>query len=461
MNVFWETVTSPLLDILKPKTIVEIGVKRGKNTKNLLEYCRQNEAVLHAIDPLPEVDEYAWQQQYGGHLIFHRSLSLGALPHIRSMDMVLIDGDHNWYTVFTELKLIEKHAENEKRAFPLVLLHDVGWPYGRRDLYYGPENIPADFRKPYQKKGMTPDSTELMPSGGLNSNLNNAIYEHTPQNGVCTAVEDFMKETDLQLEFVTLPAYHGLGLLFLSGLRQHPGYSQFVDLLTAAHPLLKMLDQIEKTRILQAVEKVELNIKERELESDLRNKSNTIHKLQEELLSSEKRFDSYCEKVGRQQLQCVLLLNLEQGITQLLENPRWKIGCFLAFFRQWKRIKPGSIASMEQIFQKLLSWQPDPGQVESEINRFNNWIGELEKHFNKLISSKRWKMGNRVASFANRLLGRRYVNPEPQQVRSVRELFIRWKRLTGYKARRSYADVSGFISPEEAMGEPYTLRPPI
>ena len=32
-------------------------------------------------------------------------------------------------------------------------MHDVGWPYGRRDLYYAPEQIPEEFRQPYRRAG--------------------------------------------------------------------------------------------------------------------------------------------------------------------------------------------------------------------------------------------------------------------------------------------------------------------
>lgn len=468
MNVFWETIIRPLLEILQPKTIVEIGAETGKNTRNILEYCRQNDAVLHAIDPLPGFDVAAWQEQYGRHLIFHRSLSLDVLPLMRHMDAVLIDGDHNWYTVSSELKLIEKYTEKEKRPFPLVLIHDVGWPYGRRDLYYNPDNIPPAFLKPYQKKGIKPDSPELAPSGGLNAHLNNAIYENDLQNGVLTAVEDFLNETALQLEFVTLPPYYGLGILFLSELRQNPAYSQFIDLLTTAHPLLKILEHTEKTRLLLAVKKAELKIKTQELKDDLKSRDNSIEEIQAVLRDREKsieelqfKFESYCRKVEKLHQQCMLLVNLEQRITRLLENPRWKIGCFLAFLKQWKKKKPGSLVKIELVFHQFHRRQPICEQIDGDIQELAKWILELEHNFNSIINSKRWKMGDRVVSFANRLLLKRYVNPEPQPVRSVRELFAHWKRSTGHETKGLFINFSAPVSPEEAMGEPYTLRPPL
>ena len=38
MYYFWDTVIQPVLEILQPKTIVEIGSDQGHNTENLLEY---------------------------------------------------------------------------------------------------------------------------------------------------------------------------------------------------------------------------------------------------------------------------------------------------------------------------------------------------------------------------------------------------------------------------------------
>jgi hypothetical protein len=67
-------------------------------------------------------------------------------------DCILIDGDHNWYTVYHELKMIEqKHLLSPGGA---ILLHDVIWPYARRDMYYQPEKIPAEFRHPHAKRGI-------------------------------------------------------------------------------------------------------------------------------------------------------------------------------------------------------------------------------------------------------------------------------------------------------------------
>ena len=87
-------------------------------------------------------------------------------------------------------------ADAARRAgafLPVMVMHDVGWPYGRRDLYYEPEQIPAEFRQPYDQRGMGRARKKLLPKGGggLNPWMNNAETEGGPRNGVMTALDDF------------------------------------------------------------------------------------------------------------------------------------------------------------------------------------------------------------------------------------------------------------------------------
>lgn len=94
----------------------------------------------------------------------------------------------------------------------MVLLHDVCWPYARRDLYYDPATIPEEFRHKYAQKGLIPGRKDAL-DYGLNSGMHNAIHEGGPKNGVLTAVEDFMIETDEPMHFHSVPAFHGYGIL--------------------------------------------------------------------------------------------------------------------------------------------------------------------------------------------------------------------------------------------------------
>jgi len=212
MNRFWNSIILPILKRIKAKYLVEIGSEVGVNTINILEYCLEFDGHMTSIDPFPLFDIKEFKDKYGDKFEIYKDLSLNVLPHLNDYDAILIDGDHNWYTVYNELKLIEQNFKGEK--FPLVFLHDIGWPYARRDLYYNPENIPEEYRQPYEKKGMYPGKSELEEESGLNYFLNNAVRDNTSKNGVLTAVEDFIHHSELEFSFITIEAFYGFGILF-------------------------------------------------------------------------------------------------------------------------------------------------------------------------------------------------------------------------------------------------------
>ena len=250
MSPFWKNITRPILQAINPQALVEIGCDRGRTTRRLLEFCRTSGAVLHVIDPAPRLDVDAWQLEYGDTLSFHRETSLQALPSIRSYDAVLIDGDHNWYTVRNELRIIEATCRQEENVFPLVFLHDVGWPYGRRDMYYDPMTIPADYRRRYLKKGLRPNSDSPVDEGGVNRRFCNAVDVSGERNGVLTAVEDFVDECPFDLELIVIPGFHGLGILIPSELISNN--SRLADVVFAwqlPSAVADYLEQLEKARV--------------------------------------------------------------------------------------------------------------------------------------------------------------------------------------------------------------------
>ena len=202
---FWGFVTEPLLTALRPNVIVEVGAWTGRTTEKLLTFAHSRQAALHVIDPAPRFDELAFQERWPGTMTLHRGLSHDILPELPPADAVLIDGDHNWFTVYNELRML-------RQPYPLVLLHDVAWPYARRDVYYEPDRIPAEHRQPTAKAGVRPGKSELEP-GGPNGHLHHAIHEGGPRNGVLTAIEDFMADAPEPVEFARIPGGHGLGIL--------------------------------------------------------------------------------------------------------------------------------------------------------------------------------------------------------------------------------------------------------
>ncbi len=170
------------------------------------------------------------------------------------MDAALLDGDHNWYTVYHELKALTQVARDHDVPLPLMILHDVLWPYGRRDLYYGPETIPAEFRQPHDQRGMSPDKAKLLKAGGMNAQLHNAIEEGGPRNGVMTGLEDWMAEHDRPLRLLVLPIYFGLAIVVEEErLARQPELAAVLDHLESADGRHRLLELSEDIRLRSAV----------------------------------------------------------------------------------------------------------------------------------------------------------------------------------------------------------------
>ncbi len=249
MLAFWPDVLKPLLEALAPRSIVEIGSESGKMTRRLLELARQSGATVHAVDPAPRFDVGACRVAFGRHFVFHRQPSLMALHAIDRFEAVLIDGDHNWYTVFHELGLLESRSAELGQPLPLVLVHDVGWPYGRRDLYYQPEVIPEAHRQPWSKGGLSLTEPGLLAEGGYNSHLCHAVREGGPRNGVLTAVEDYLAQTKHAFSFAKIPAAFGLGILLPEALaRTKPELCRLVEAWTAPE-VERFIERLEMARL--------------------------------------------------------------------------------------------------------------------------------------------------------------------------------------------------------------------
>lgn len=213
MHRFWDHIIGPLLRAADVRVLVEVGAAEGRNTERIVRWCREADARAHVIDPAPGFDPEVLLAPAGDRVVFHRALSLDVLSGLAAADAVLLDGDHNWHTVFHELRTLQAKAP-EWGGFPLVFLHDVLWPYARRDLYYDPAALPEEGRRPFARGGIDPDTGKVVEGGGLNRAYHHALEEGGPRNGVLTAVEDFLAKAGEGLRFLRIPALNGLGLLF-------------------------------------------------------------------------------------------------------------------------------------------------------------------------------------------------------------------------------------------------------
>lgn len=212
MNRFWNRFIKPIIETVRPVQMLEIGADRGWNTQYLLAYCRETGAHLTIIDPAPDPELRGRLNGYEREYTHFPVKSIDGISAITPPDLALIDGDHNWFTVFSELTLLFARAASTSNALPIVLFHDIAWPYGRRDMYYNPDNIEPENRHPFAYRGMIPDSPDLV-DHGMNGSYANALHEGGPQNGVLTAIEDFISSISTGVKFYTLPFFNGLGIL--------------------------------------------------------------------------------------------------------------------------------------------------------------------------------------------------------------------------------------------------------
>jgi len=120
------------------------------------------------------------------------------------MDAALIDGDHNWYTVYNELRLLADVA-GRPRA-PAGDGHAACFGPTAPATSITRRQIPDEFRQPYAQKGMRPREAPDR-AGRAQPTMYNAELEGGPRNGVMTALDDFRRGYDKPLRVVVLPIY--------------------------------------------------------------------------------------------------------------------------------------------------------------------------------------------------------------------------------------------------------------
>jgi hypothetical protein len=212
------------LDARAAESVAEVGAYAGDLTRILLGWAAGAGARVIAIEPTPQTSLVELSERHP-ELELIRETSHEALPHLPLPDAVIIDGDHNYYTVSEELRRIDEKAPG--REIPLLMLHDVGWPHGRRDAYWDPERIPEEHRQPMIER------LRIFPGepGVVNEGLpmySAAKREGGSRNGVLTALEDFLdRRGDLCL--ATLPPFFGFGVVWHRDAPWAQAVAEFVE----------------------------------------------------------------------------------------------------------------------------------------------------------------------------------------------------------------------------------------
>jgi glycosyltransferase involved in cell wall biosynthesis len=435
MFVFWEPVIRPLLEMVKPRNVLEIGAEEGKHTEVLLAHCAERGAVLHVIEPVPRFDAAALKSRYGDRFELRGLPSPDGLAGLPPMDAALLDGDHNWYCVYHELKALSAAAAKAGAPMPLFFLHDMLWPYGRRDLYYSPERIPEEFRHPFGQGGILPGVSELSEKGGLNRSYCNALHEGGPRNGVRTAAEDFLQEREgWRLDII--PVMHGLGILRdAEHVKRFPEVGAFVESLLDSGRFAGLLESLESARVDTLVR--------------LENKRHDIDWLKGKLDRTE-------EKAVKRESALVAQVDV-------LGNHARELAERLAAVEKHEREMEAEERRREKHEREMEAEERRREKLEREmaaerragalrerdtaarhVRMLVNLMEETGREYVEMLRSQRWRAGNRAVRLVEKALRRPNQSQSPQRLMATLAKYDAWKR--DYEDRQKHRAPAGHAS---------------
>jgi hypothetical protein len=224
--------------------VVEIGSESGAVSVRLAQAAAARGGELWVVEPSPSARLRRLAAEHP-HVRVVEGFSPEALAAVPTAGLYVIDGDHNYATVRAELEAIYDRDDAEGS---ICVLHDVGWPSGRRDQYYAPERLdPASVHPHSFTRGAIPGQVQLAAEGrGFRGDgaFAFALREGGPRNGVLTAVEDVLAE-DGDLSLLTTPLVFGLGVV---GRRSSFAWKEVEELMQpyVDNPVLA---QVERNRI--------------------------------------------------------------------------------------------------------------------------------------------------------------------------------------------------------------------
>lgn len=217
-------------------TVIEVGVESGGVSSAYVELGATN---VYCVEPKPTEDLRLTLSSDSMHLV--EMYSPAALTELPIADLYVLDGDHNYAVVRQEVMWILQNAPGA-----VVVMHDLLWPCGRRDAYYEPSPLEGLDKHASGHEGPTVWHDHVTPAGfvGLGAYT---WSEHAggERNGVLTAVEDAIRESDDAWRLAVVPAVFGMGVL----LRERS--EQDSQLLCALRPYTtsRLLASLENNRI--------------------------------------------------------------------------------------------------------------------------------------------------------------------------------------------------------------------
>ncbi len=207
---FYAELIEELARLVPNPDIVEVGSEAGATSPVLADLAAANGGRLYVVEPYPSPVLRDLSARRDNVEVIE-GLSPQALQAIPQAGLYLLDGDHNYGVVTGELDVI---FSRPAAVDSLVLMHDVGWPCGRRDTYYAPDLLPADQVHPHTfDRGVTLEGLAGAGEGFRSEGQYAlALHEGGARNGVLTAAEDFMA-TRPDIQLLTSPLVFGIGLM--------------------------------------------------------------------------------------------------------------------------------------------------------------------------------------------------------------------------------------------------------
>jgi hypothetical protein len=230
----------PCLDAVAADRVLEIGAYKGELTEVLLDWAAGRGASVAVVEPAP-TEELAGLAGRYPELEVIATTSHAALAEVELPPALIIDGDHNYWTLTEELRIVAERRPGVE--LPLIALHDVGWPHARRDTYYEPERVPAEHRQPLVEDAVLAPGEPGVSEHGLRYPWA-AAREGGPRNGVLTAAEDFAAGR-AGIRLAVVPVFFGLGLLW----HTDAPFAAAVEQIVAPWDRNPLLQRLEENRV--------------------------------------------------------------------------------------------------------------------------------------------------------------------------------------------------------------------
>jgi hypothetical protein len=198
---------------LDPRHVVLLGNRTAGLARTLVDVTEASGGTLHIAGSGDNAALGALRQATGDRCIVHQGNATDVIGLLPVPDLLWVDADPNWHATFSILQAAAKQARRLGKPFPVTLVENTGWPYGRRESYDDPGAIPESMRHPHERAGLLPGQAAPGGASGLYADRYNGTQENAPGLGVLTAIEDFLELAEDQLRLIVLPGFGGLSAL--------------------------------------------------------------------------------------------------------------------------------------------------------------------------------------------------------------------------------------------------------